>query len=65
MRFIMKNKLKKFSRNIKDNLLEYYLIFLIVVGLPAAVYFLTSLVWAFAIFITVQIVIGVLALRRG
>ena len=61
----MKNKFKKFKNNIQDNLLEYYLILLIVIGLPVAVYFITSLEWAFITFITVQILIGVFALRSS
>lgn len=56
---------KRLTNKVRADLLEYYTHALIIVGLPVVALVYADWRLALSVFITVQIVIGVLALRGG
>lgn len=56
--------MKQLIDNLKSNALEYWTLLMIVVGLPLVAFIYVGWALAFAVFVIVNIIIGILNLRK-
>lgn len=56
--------MKKLIEHLKSNALEYWTLLMIIVGLPLVAYIYFGLGLAFAVFVVVNIIIGILNIKK-